>query len=65
MRDDTCVTCKNMIFYQDRLYPYKCRKNKAVSYSNIDALMSANGIVISDCATKCKNFKSKFDEVSE
>lgn len=65
MRDDTCFTCSHMIFNPDRLYPYKCRKNKSQSYGDIDALMLANGIVFSDCATKCKNYKSKMDEVRE
>lgn len=65
MRDDTCFSCSNLIFYPDRLYPYKCRKNKAWSYGTMLALMRANGIDILDCAAKCKNFKSKFDEVAD
>lgn len=56
MRDDTCFSCGNLIFNPDRLYPYKCRKNKACSYGTMLALMRANGIDILDCATKCKNF---------
>lgn len=65
MRDDTCFSCSNLIFNPDRLYPYKCRKNKACSYGTLLALMQDNGIDIFDCSTKCKNFKSKYDEVSK